>query len=106
MSAGRATVSGHRAVLKHEAKMWEDGVRESGGTDRKASAHRHHHAMLVSHALPHAPCARQGRVVIGGEFDIVPTVEANGNDPISPLSVAADSRCVSVRAAIGEAATW
>jgi hypothetical protein len=29
------------------------------------------------------------------EFDIEPTVEANGNKPISPLSVAAELPCVS-----------
>ena len=40
----------------------------------------------------------------GDEFDIVPTMEANGNEPISPLSVAAEPQCVSVkRAALGEA---
>ncbi len=30
------------------------------------------------------------------QFDIEPTVEANGNKPISPLSVAAELLCVSV----------
>jgi hypothetical protein len=32
---------------------------------------------------------------IAEEFDIEPTVEANGNKPISPLSVAAELPCVS-----------
>ena len=44
--------------------------------------------------------SRESRVVgafVGTmeEFDIEPTVEANGNKPISPLSVAAEPPCVS-----------
>ena len=47
------------------------------------------------HAIPlrHAPCELREVGVTGEEFDIVPTMEANGNEPISPLSVAAEPRC-------------
>jgi hypothetical protein len=34
----------------------------------------------------HQPCASFGRAPAMEEYDIVPTVEANGNKPISPLS--------------------
>jgi hypothetical protein len=45
-----------------------------------------------------SPVPRIPRALVGSvkEFDIEPTVEANGNKPISPLSVAAEPPCVSV----------
>ena len=45
----------------------------------------------------HAPCTRSDRAATAREYDIVPTVEANGSKPISPLSVAAEPHCVSVK---------
>ena len=52
----------------------------------------------VHHAECHAsPALRIVCASAGSEdqFDIEPTVEANGNKPISPLSVAAELLCVS-----------
>ena len=64
----RATASGHRAVPKHEANVGEELRRR----DVRARATRQ-------------------------DVDVVPMVEANGNKPISPLSVTAEPRCVSVK---------
>ena len=91
MSAGRATVSGHRAVLKHEAIWVGDGSGPSGEDhDEGEGSHQHHDVAR------HMPSPGQGCVGAEDEIDIVPTVEANGNKPISPLSVAAEPHCVSV----------
>ena len=92
MSVGRATASGHRAVLKHEASCREDewGRNGENNEDREGS---HRHDMPWRHASDQCQvCA-----VSGDEIDVVPTVEANGNKPISPLSVAAEPHCVSVK---------
>jgi hypothetical protein len=91
MSAGRATASGHRAVLKHEAIWLGCVVRPNGERDDEGEQDPHQHAV----PLRHSPCDFHGCVVLGDEIDIVPTVEANGSKPISPLSVAAEPRCVS-----------
>ena len=40
--------------------------------------------------LHHHPRQGRGVEVTEDGADVVPTVEANGNDPISPLSVAAE----------------
>jgi hypothetical protein len=36
-------------------------------------------------------------LAVTGKVDIVPMVEANGSKPISPLSVAAEPHCVSIK---------
>jgi len=54
--------------------------------------HRQHVA-----PMRHDPWELHGIAASEDEFDIVPTVEANGNEPISPLSVAAEPQCVSVK---------
>lgn len=98
MSAGRATASGHRAVLKHEAKCWGDmdGRNDNGGVEAGEGSHQH----IVR--LRHGPRHCDGRMVVGVDFDIVPTVQANGNKPISLLSVAAEPRvCVSKELQLG-----
>ena len=83
--AGRATASGHRAVPKHEAKLCEELERDCGSSGEGERG--------VSHGRrdPRAPA------VTGLDVDIVPMVEANGSKPISPLSVAAEPHCVSVK---------
>ena len=91
MAMGRAAVSGHRAELRHEATLEEDWDRPRGDCDenrREGAEHRHR-------TVPGRcePCVSQGHAVTGEEYHIVPTVEANGNKPISPLSVSAEPRC-------------
>jgi hypothetical protein len=78
-------VSGHRAVRKHEATLEMDRERteragKTGDGDTGEGVVALHHR------------SRQARACRGTdhEVDVVPTVEANGNDPISPLSVAAE----------------
>lgn len=97
MPTGRATASGHRAVLRHEAKLeggWNGpnelrkGVR---GTAGPAGETWSHHQPVAPRRQ--APEGRRAPGATAWEYDIVPTVEANGNKPISPLSVAADPRC-------------
>lgn len=97
MPAGRATASGHRAVLRHEAKLTDgwNGLKELRkvvrGTLGPAGANwSHHHTAAPGR---HAPEDRRASGATAWKYDIVPTVEANGNKPISPLSVAADPRC-------------
>jgi hypothetical protein len=54
-------------------------------------AHRHHpDADRTGRRQARAPA------MAGMDVDMVPMVEANGNKPISPLSVAAEPLCVSV----------
>ena len=78
-------------MLKHEAIWLGSVVPPNEGSDCEVEQDPHQHTV----PLRHAPCHRHGCVVLGDEIDIVPTVEANGNKPISPLSVAAEPRCVS-----------
>ena len=93
MSVGRATASGHRAVLKHEASCKGDvGKRRSGGNEEDGPGEPQHDMPWRHASDQHQLCAGSG-----DEIDVVPTVEANGNKPISPLSVAAEPRCVSVK---------
>ena len=88
MPAGRATASGHRAVLKHEANWVEEDTRPTGEDhDEREGSHQHEARWR------HAPGQVCGCAASAEEIDIVPTVEANGNKPISPLSVAAEPRC-------------
>jgi hypothetical protein len=92
ISAGRATASGHRAVLKHEAIWVGDGSGPSGeDQDEEEGSHQH------DDVARHMPSPGQGGVGAEDEIDIVPTVEANGNKPISPLSVAAEPHCLSIK---------
>jgi hypothetical protein len=76
-------VSGHRAVRKHEATLEMDRGRteragETGDGDTRGAL------------LHHRPRQAHGVRGTGHEVGVMPTVEANGNDPISPLSVAAE----------------
>jgi hypothetical protein len=43
----------------------------------------------------HTPRLPRGTALSEAGFDVEPTVEANGDKPISPLSVAAEPHCVS-----------
>jgi hypothetical protein len=91
MSVRRATASGHRAVLKHEAIWVGEERRPTGEGDHKREGSRHHDV-----PLHRAGRCRHGCVGENG-LNIVPTMEANGNKPISPLSVTAEPHCVSVK---------
>jgi hypothetical protein len=88
--AGRATASGHRAVPKHEAKLCEVLGRDCG---RNGEGER------GEHPVRHERRDMRMLAVAGMRGDIVPMpmVEANGNKPISPLSVAAEPHCMSVK---------
>jgi hypothetical protein len=83
--AERATVSGHRAELRHEATLEEDWDQPKGDCDEtRPEGGEHCHRTAPDHC---EPCVSQGHAVTGEECHIMPTVEANGNNPISPLSV-------------------
>ncbi len=69
--------------------MWADGGNHDG--DLRRGRVPQHHDQCEVHAIAAA----------GDVFDIVPTVEANGNEPISPLSVAAEPHCVSKELQLG-----
>ncbi len=102
--AGRATASGHRAVPKHEAKLCEELERDCGRSGESERGERELSVWFGTHQQ-HAHPVRHGRremrvlAVAGMRVDIapMPMVEANGNKPISPLSVAAEPHCVSVK---------
>jgi hypothetical protein len=89
--AGRAAASGHRAVPKHEAKLCEELERDSGrsGESERGELKFVRHGRREMRAL----------AVADMRVDILPMpiVEANGNKPISPLSVVAEPHCVSVK---------
>jgi hypothetical protein len=78
-------------VPKHEAKLCEELERDcgrSGESERgelRFVRHGRHEARVLA--------------VAGMRVDILPMpmVEANGNKPISPLSVVAEPHCVSVK---------
>ena len=95
-------MSGHRAVLRHEATLEaeQDRPRRSDEEDRRRARARDGrfdaHRQWISPGR-HAPSPPRGCAVTGEEYHIVPTVEANGNKPITPLSVTAEPRCVSVK---------
>lgn len=79
---------------EHEAKwkvgrMWADGWTDEADQRRECEPGRH------------AQCEVRAIAGAGDEFDIVPAVEANGNKPISPLSVAAEPHCVSKELHLG-----
>jgi hypothetical protein len=69
--------------------MWVDG--RNGDGDQRRECVPEHDDQCEVHAIAAA----------GDEFDIVPTVEANGNEPISPLSIAAEPHCVSKELQLG-----
>ena len=99
--AGRATASGHRAVPKHEAKLCEELKLDSG---RRGEGERGEYVLSAWFGTrqQHADSVRHGRrdlrtLAVTGKVDIVPMVEANGSKPISPLSVAAEPHCVSIK---------
>ena len=78
-------------MLKHEAICVGEELRPSGENDDEREGSHQHDAPVRHAARGHR------RMVMGDGFDIVPTVEANGNKPISPLSVAAEPHCVSIK---------
>ena len=77
---------------KHEARLSVERRRAAGRREDEGSARQR--CTIPEHP---DPCSMHGIDKTEDEFDIVPTVEANGNKPISPLSVAAEPRCVSVK---------
>jgi hypothetical protein len=86
-------------VPKHEAKLCEELKRDGGGSGegkRELSvwlAARQQHA----HPVRHGRRDLRALAVTGMTVGIVPMVEANGSKPISPLSVAAEPHCVSIK---------
>ena len=97
--AGRATASGHRAVRKHEANVRGEIERDADSEDDEwgraglgFGSHRQH-----ADAVRQERRAVRMRMSTQFGVDGVPMVEANGNKPISPLSVAAEPLCVSVK---------
>jgi hypothetical protein len=100
--AGRATASGHRAVPKHEAKLCEELERDCGSS---GEGERGEYELSVwfgarqrhAHSLSHGRRDLRAPAVTGMDVDMVPMVEANGSKPISPLSVAAEPHCVSIK---------
>lgn len=83
---------------EHEAESdsWLSTSEENDGRVRRwePSGQLGCHPRAVRHTIPplRVACTSNGP---GGLIDIEPTVEANGNKPISPLSVAAELHCVS-----------
>jgi hypothetical protein len=77
-------------VPKHEAKLCEELERDCGRTGESERG---------EHPVRHGPREVRVLAVAGMEVGIVPMpmVEANGNKPISPLSVAAEPHCVSIK---------
>ena len=72
---------------KHEANVGEERVRDCGRSEASeggADAVRHERYDVRAAATE-------------WEVDMVTMVEANGNKPISPLSVAAEPHCVSIK---------
>jgi hypothetical protein len=87
-------------VPKHEAKLCEELERDGGSNDE---SERGEYQLSVWFAArqPHAHSVGHGRdrraLAVTGKVDMVPMVEANGNKPISPLSVAAEPHCVAIK---------
>jgi hypothetical protein len=88
-------------VPKHEAKLCEELKRHCG---RSGEGERGEYELSVWFGTrqQHADSVRHGRrdlrtLAVTGKVDIVPMVEANGSKPISPLSVAAEPHCVSIK---------
>jgi len=83
----------HEADVRGRLLTTEERDERSVRYDPSGQVGRQHHAECRA-----SPVTRMPRAFVGSveEFDIEPTVEANGNKPISPLSVAAEPPCVSV----------
>ena len=82
----------HEADLKGRMETTEEMDERSLRDDPSGRFGRQHHDECHASPETRMPCAF---VSPAEEFDIEPTVEANGNKPISPLSVAAELPCVS-----------
>jgi hypothetical protein len=91
-------------VPKHEAKLCEELERDCGRSGESEPGEQGLWVRFGTHQR-HADPVRHGRremrtlALAGMGVDIVPMpmVEANGNKPISPLSVAAEPHCVSIK---------
>jgi hypothetical protein len=88
-------------VPKHEAKLCEELKRDCG---RGGEGERGEYELSLwfgtrqQHADPVRDEQRVLRTLaVTGKVDMVPMVEANGNKPISPLSVAAEPHCVAIK---------
>jgi hypothetical protein len=88
-------------VPKHEAKLCEERKREYG---RSGEGERGEYEWSVWFGTrqQHGDSVRHGprdlrTLAVTGKVDMVPMVEANGSKPISPLSVAAEPHCVSIK---------
>ena len=68
---------------KHEAKLCEELERDCGSSGEGERGHGRRDLRALA--------------VTGMDVDMVPMVEANGSKPISPLSVAAEPHCVSIK---------
>jgi hypothetical protein len=88
-------------VPKHEAKLCEELEQDCG-----RSGEGEHGTLELSvwfgarqplaHSVRHGPRDLRA-LAVTGKVDTVPMVEANGNKPISPLSVAAEPHCVAIK---------
>jgi hypothetical protein len=88
-------------VPKHEAKLCEELKRDCGWSGEGERGEYELSAWFGTRQQ-HADSVRHGRrdprtLAVTGKVDIVPMVEANGSKPISPLSVAAEPRCVAIK---------
>ena len=98
MRPGPTAPTEWRAVPEHEVdvkgrlEMTEVMDERSLRDDPSGQSGRQHHVECHTSPETRMRCAF---VSPAEEFDIEPTVEANGNKPISPLSVAAEPRSVS-----------
>ncbi len=85
---------------KHEAKLCEELERDCG---RSGEGERGEYASVwFGTRQQHADSVRHARrdlrtLAVTGKVDMVPMVEANGSKPISPLSVAAEPHCLSIK---------
>ena len=73
---------------------------EAGRADRSDDEREgsYQHDDVARHMPFRRPrAARPRALAVTGKVDIVPMVEANGSKPISPLSVAAEPHCVSIK---------
>jgi hypothetical protein len=86
-------------VPKHEAKLCEELERDGGSNDE---GERGEYELWFGARQPHAHSVGHRRrdrraLAVTGKVDMMPMVEANGNKPISPLSVAAEPHCVAIK---------
>jgi hypothetical protein len=88
-------------VPKHEAKLCEELERDGGSKD-EGECGEYGLSVWFAARQPHAHSDSHRRrdrraLAVTRKVDMVPMVEANGNKPISPLSVAAEPRCVAIK---------